>query len=182
MERLKVGDKMPDLTFKTARGETKTIAEAIGGKPSFFLILRYIGCTVCRYDIHMLAIRYEEFEKKGAQVFIVQQSSAQTIREELNGSLPPYDIICDPDFAIYKALKVTPAKNREELIPPDVQPALKAEVAKANAAGFFHGRYEGIEEQLPAVFLTDAEGIVQYACYSKNIMDKPDFDEMLAML
>ena len=69
MAKLNVGDKMPNFTFNTQKRDGVTIEEAVKGKKkTVFWVLRYIGCTVCRYDVHVLSQRYQEFLDKDAQV------------------------------------------------------------------------------------------------------------------
>jgi len=182
MAVLKKGDRMPDFKVNTATKEDTTLKELCAGKPTFLAVLRYIGCTVCRYDIHVMEARYDEFVKKGAQVLFVMQSTPEMVKNDLKEHALPFEIICDPDYEIYNTLGISAAKSMEELVPPTVMEALMAKAAAAGEAGFSHGEYEGIEEQLPATFLIGAEGDVLYAHYGKNIMDKPDVDEMLAML
>lgn len=182
MAKVKKGDIMPDFKVKTATKENTTLKELCAGKPTFLAVLRYIGCTVCRYDVHLAEARYDEFEQKGAQVLFVMQSTPEMVRGDLKEHTLPFEIICDPEYAIYNALEIAAAKSMEELAPPEVMEALKAKGKAAGEAGYSHGAYEGIEEQLPATFLIGADGVVEYAHYGKNIMDKPDIDEMLAML
>ena len=126
--------------------------------------------------------RYDEFVKKGAQVLYVMQSTPEMVKNDLKDHALPFEIICDPELEIYNALEIAPAKSMAELAPPEVMEALMAKGKAANEAGFAHGEYEGIEEQLPATFLIGADGVVKYAHYGKNIMDKPDVNEMLAII
>ncbi len=87
----------------------------------------------------------------------------------------------DPEQKIYQLLEIRPASSREEMI-EGVLDRLKEKGAKARAAGFSHGDYEGNEQQLPAMFIVNEDGIVEYANYAKNIMDMPTVDEVLNIL
>lgn len=182
MAVLKKGDRMPDFKVTTATKENISLKELCAGKPTFLAVLRYIGCTVCRYDVHVMEARYDEFVKKGAQVLFVMQSTPEMVRNDLKEHALPFEIICDPNYEIYNGLEIMAASSMAELAPPEVMEALMAKGKAAGEAGFSHGEYEGIEEQLPATFLIGQDGIVKYAHYGKNIMDKPDVDEMLAMV
>lgn len=187
MAKLNVGDKMPNFTFNTQNRENVTIDEAVKGKKkTVFWVLRYIGCTTCRYDVHVISQRYQEFLDKDAQVFVVMQSDPQIVRDDLANSPIeiPIEIICDTDLNIYKTL------NIETWGEPGSKPAMTEEMMAKFAVkiqaiketGFVHGKYEGIEEQLPAMFITDDQGVVTYAHYAKDMMDMPNVDEVLAML
>lgn len=188
MAKLNVGDKMPNFTFNTQKRDGVTIEEAVKGKKkTVFWVLRYIGCTVCRYDVHVLSQRYQEFLDKDAQVFVVMQSDPEVVRKNLEGSpIPvPLEIICDTDMNIYKTLEIGvwgEPGSKPVITDPTVIERLQAKGAAAAAAGFSHGQYEGLEEQLPAMFITDDQGVVTYAHYGKDIMDMPVADDVLAML
>ena len=173
---------MPNFTFNTQKRTGVTIEEAVKGKKkTVFWVLRYIGCTVCRYDVHVISQRYQEFLDKDAQVYVVMQSDPQVVRDDLAKSpiAIPIEIICDTDMNIYKTLSIETWG----------EPGSKAAMAKiqvkgaaAAEAGFTHGQYEGLEEQLPAMFITNDQGVVEYAHYGKDIMDMPVVDDVLAML
>lgn len=182
MAKLSAGDKMPNFTFATAYEQNKKIQDVLNKENTFFVVHRYIGCTFCRYDVHLLQSRYAEFVQKDAQVFVVMQSTPESVREDLKNIKLPFDIICDTDMVIYKTLEVAPAKDMGELAPSEIMEAVQAKAVKAAADGFTHGKYEGVEEQLPAMFLVDRQGIVKFAHYGKNIMDLPSIDEMLALV
>ena len=179
MTRLQKGSKMPNLSFHTAYKSNLKIYDVLKGKTVFW-VLRYIGCTVCRFDVHMIAQRYQELTDKGAQVFVVMQSDQQHVQNDLKNTKLPFEIICDENMEIYKTLHILPADSKEELIGDREQLILKD--AKASAAGFSHGDYEGDEMQLPAMFIVNEDGIVDYAHYAKSIMDMPTIDEVLQML
>jgi peroxiredoxin len=93
----------------------------------------------------------------------------------------PFEIICDNDQKIYNMLCIEAAQSGEELL-GNRGDDLKAKGAAARAAGFAHGDYEGNELQLPAMFIVNEDGVVEYANYARNIVDLPTVDEVLAML
>lgn len=74
MAKLQVGDKMPSFTFQTESQSGLTTESVLRGGRTVFWVLRYIGCTTCRYDVHQIAARYGDFQKRGAQVYVVMQS------------------------------------------------------------------------------------------------------------
>ena len=180
MARLHTGDKMPDFTFHTGYEEGRTVYGSLKGRTVFW-VLRYIGCTICRYDVHMIARRYSEFQAKGAQVFVVMQSDPAHVRDDLKETKLPFDIICDEKQEIYRELDIAPAESMEALGGGQME-RLQAKAAAAKACGFTHGDYEGNEQQLPAMFIVEEDGTVSYAHYAANVMDMPTVDQVLAML
>ena len=147
-------------------------------------VLRYIGCPTCRLDVHLIAQRYGDFTAKGAQVFVVMQSDRAHIEKDLaaTGASVPFEIVCDPEQKLYEQLEIRPGDPDGPALPEDVLAKLIEKVQAAEAEGFVHGDYEGNEQQLPALFILDEEGVAQYVNYAQGPMDMPSVDEVLEML
>ena len=182
MTKIRPGETFPSFSFNTAYKSDLNTPEILKGKTVFW-VLRYIGCTVCRYDVHMIAERYQQFIDHNAQVYVVMQSDAKHVQDDLakTDTVQPFEIICDPEQKIYELLSIKPAVSMEALV-EGVMDQLKAKSRAARIAGYSHGDYEGNEQQLPALFIVGEDGTVSYAHYAKNIMDMPSIDEVLAML
>ena len=87
----------------------------------------------------------------GGEVKVVLQSDPTLLAEELGSpEVYPFEIICDPDGVLYQLFEVNPAASMAELGGGNVLEKIKA----AKERGLTHGRYEGIEEQLPAALLS----------------------------
>jgi peroxiredoxin len=185
MPRLSVGDRFPDFQIRTAYGVDLQTAEALKkAKKTVFWTLRYIGCTTCRYDIHIIKERYQEFQELGVQIFVVLQSQPETVQADLAGNEVPYEIVADPEQTFYQRFSIEPAPSMEACLPkePDDVEKWQAKLAKIHASGFRHGKYEGNEQQLPALFIIGPDAVVQYAHYAKSIIDMPTVDELLGIL
>ena len=178
--RLQTGDLFPDFIVNTGTRNHVHMAELITQKTVLWVI-RYIGCTVCRYDVHVLSERYEEIKTKGYELYVVMQSDQEHIQRDLKDAAVPFEIICDDRQKIYQTLDILPAASKEELAGENRE-TLMEKGAKARELGFSHGDYEGNELQLPALFLVDENRKVMLAHYGTDIMDMPTVDELLAML
>jgi peroxiredoxin len=82
MKKLMQGDRFPSFTFHTHLRDNLNSPEVLKGKTVFW-VLRYIGCTVCRYDVKLIAERYQEFIDKNAQVYVLMQSDAEHVQNDL---------------------------------------------------------------------------------------------------
>ena len=180
MAKIEIGQKMPNFKFNTGYRNDLYVKDILKGKTVFW-VLRYIGCTVCRFDVHCIQQRYDEFKAKGAQVFVVMQSDQAHIQADLKDIDLPFEIITDPEMKIYNELSIEAADSMEALV-GDRLADLQEKGGKAGALGFKHGDYEGNEQQLPAMFIVEEDGTVSYVHYAKNIMDMPSVDEVLSML
>ncbi len=182
MARLLTGDLFPDFTVTTQFENGTSIRKIAGGKPLMLVVLRYIGCPSCRYDVHMLQVNWDRFAQKGVSVAVVMQSTPESIKKALADEPLSFPIICDPEYRIYNALEVKPAASMKELAGGEASVAkFMTKRAAIAELGYAHGAYEGIEEQLPAFFYLDAGLKVLTAHYAEGIGDMPTAEEMLAL-
>ena len=181
--KIQIGEKMPDLVFDTIKRDGVHLYDVLKGKTVLW-VLRYIGCPTCRLDVHLIAGRYAEFAAKGAQVFVVMQSDRAHIGKDLaaTGAALPFEIVCDPEQKIYEQLEILPGDPDGPALPEEILGRLIEKVKAAAAEGFEHGDYEGNEQQLPALFILDADGTASYVKYAQDPMDMPTVDEVLEML
>ena len=185
MAVLKKGDKFPNFTVETESQKGLTTDEMVKhAKKTVFWVLRYIGFTTCRWDVHQIMLNYTKFVDRDTQVYVVMQSDPAKVRRDLEGYDMPYHIICDYNQEIYNSLDIKRTATKEERQPTDEadKAKLAAKMEKVKASGFVHGDYEGNEQQLPAMFITDDRGNVLYAHYAKNSIDMPTVDETLAII
>jgi peroxiredoxin len=187
MAKLEKGSIFPDMTVDAVLGrdviEGTTISALRGGKPTMFWFLRYMGCTPCRLDVHLLTQKKPEFDRKGVNIMIVMQSRPEIVLRDMIDKSMAFPLICDPDQEIYRLLEIGSRK-----------PDWKSEMTEENQAkmdykkgliaqlGIKHGEYEGNEEQRPAWFYVDSDGTVLEAHYGKYTYDMPLADEALAKI
>lgn len=180
MAKLHQGDTMPNFTFDTPFETGRTLDGTVKrcqGKTAL-LFLRYYGCTLCQYDIHQFAQGHAAIAATGGQMLVVLQSKPALIAGQVKQGELPFDIVCDPEQALYHQFDIAPAKNQLGL----VDPKAVAKLAKAKAEGFQHGESEGEELQLPATFILDGARQVGYAHYGASAGDIPTPAELAGLL
>lgn len=180
MQRLNVGDKMPDFTFETPFQSECTWSETVGrvqGKTAL-VFLRYYGCTLCQYDLHQFAEHYHEISATGGQLLVVLQSDPMGLAQQMRESDFPFKIVCDPEKRLYQQFEIGSAPSQSKLA--DMKTVLK--IGKATIAGIKHGEYEGDELQLPAAFIMTPERTLTYVHYGKSAGDVPDYKELAKLL
>lgn len=185
MPRVAAGEQFPDLTFETYTGERCTVSQAVRRKKhTVFWVMRFIGCRFCQYDIDMLAQEYARFTGKDAQVYAVLQSSRDSISGLKGDFHLPFNIICDTKHTFYTALDIRATATKEDRLPvsPEGLARLKAKQEAVAARNYERKTGEGEAQQLPALFIVDAEGQVEFAHYAVNSIDIPDFEELLRLL
>lgn len=177
MPRVKTGEIMQNFQLQTPFRKQMMLKEAVGEQRTAIIFLRYYGCTLCQYDMKLLKDHYQEITEQGGSFMVVLQSTPENISKNIQQDSFPYTIICDPDKTIYKALEITPAQTKEELVGGNTM----EKISKARES-FSHGDYEGEELQLPAVMVVDKNLRVLYIHYGVDAADVPNYDELRVLL
>ena len=180
MEKLEIGQIMPDFEYVTPFSAGHTLADTAAKAPKTALVfLRYWGCPLCQYDIHLLAQAHADITAHGGQLLVVLQSDPVSLAEKLGDEKAlPFPIICDPDQKLYKEFAIAPAASMAKMA--DLK--MVGRIIKATKLGFKHGEYEGDEQQLPAAFVVDGERKILYARYAKSVSDMPGAAELAKLL
>lgn len=185
MPVITAGEKFPDLEFKTYEGRTLRVSDVVREKRhTVFWVMRFIGCRFCQYDLDALAREYGGFEARDTQVFAVLQSSRDSITGLKGEMKVPFQVICDTDHAFYKTLDIRAAESKEARTPtdPDGLRRFREKQEAVAARDYQRQTGEGEPQQLPALFIVDPDGVVEYAHYAVNSIDIPSLDEMLKLL
>ncbi|XBS68910.1 peroxiredoxin-like family protein [Acerihabitans sp. KWT182] len=177
MAHLSVNEQAHDFLFETPWQASQNFFAATEGKRVILLFLRYYGCTTCQLEIHQLIHDYPRFKAAGVELYIVLQSSAETIISQVGRGDIPFEIILDPRQKLYRTYNIgsrDPDAARSE--------QHQAKVKKARDLGFIHGAYEGNELQLPATFIIGPDHRIEYAYYGQEGSDIPAHDVLLEKL
>lgn len=180
MSKLTVGEKLPEFVYDTPFAAGVSMGETAGkvqGKTAL-VFLRYYGCTLCQYDIHMFAGEYEKITAAGGQLLVALQSDPRKLAEQMAPGDLPFAILCDPEQTLYKRFEIGSAASKEKLL--DLKTVGK--VARAKASGFRHGDYEGDELQLPAVFVVNRDMELTHVHYGVSGGDVPTPGELAELL
>ena len=159
------GSKIEDIVYNTPFRSEQHLSDKVNGHKTMLLFLRYYGCSLCQYDMLMLKEQYAKILAVNGVVKVVLQSDPALLADELgNPNVYPFEI--------------TPAESMAQLGGGKVMEKIK----KIQELGLKHGRYEGVEEQLPAAFVIDENMTVTYAHYGKDGADIPEPDEIAELL
>jgi len=166
MEKLKVGDKAPDIESNSVNFGPVKLSSLKGKERVLLVFSRYFGCRLCQLDFHDLLEKAAELQKY-AKIIYINQSTEGTAKEYIQGKAVPFPIIVDPKepYPLYKAYNVGnwEAEEREKA---------SAKRPRIAAAGFQHGAYEGNEQQMPVSFIISKDGTIEYANYGDLDIEK----------
>lgn len=163
---LKEGMVAPDFTFDSHREKSLRFYDSVGKRTAVLFFLRYTGCPLCQLKISEIIRDRELFD--GTALFVALQSDAESIRSQILQDVP-FTFICDPGAAVFSLYGVSAGSIFRYLTPSVIAAALRA-----GRQGFRHGKREGKELQLPAIFVIDGSRRIRFAHYGKNISDLPD--------
>lgn len=174
-ETIAAGMKAPDHTFNTPWKKDIRLSDVAKDKRTYLIFLRYMGCPLCQMKISRLKKDWERFKKAGLNVVVVLQSEPENITALVDQKEIPFHIACDPDETFFHLYGVMPGSIFRYATPSVIKKAMQAK-----KLGFSHGKSEGKEMQLPAVFLIGKDMKVEYAYYGGNVGDVPENDEILS--
>lgn len=178
MNKLQKGNDAPNFDYQTdIDAVSKDYYTESQNRKSILFFLRYVGCLVCQLDIKRINENSSSFAHKKTEVFIVIQSAVESIGS-YKKIQPIYGkIVSDPSSNIYKSYAVKKGNIMQFLHPNSIP-----KVIQSLKNGFRHGKFEGEETQLPAVFIVDKNHKIDYCYYGKNISDLPSIEELLKRL
>lgn len=165
---LKAGDKAPNFQFNTPWTSSQEFYQIIKDHSAALVFLRYHGCPICQMEMANLKRDIELFNRKEVRVFVFLQSTTQTLASLAKKEDWPFDIVCDPEGAIFQLYAVEPGGILKYLHPAGLAAAIKA-----IKQGYHHKKFEGKEKQLPAAFIIKSDKTIKYAYYGKNVGDIP---------
>ncbi len=169
-----IGSPAPDFSVEDAWGKPLRLQD-LRGKKVVLIFLRHLGCPLCRLEIAQLRQRFEAFRARNAEVIVVVDSPAESVREAAEKQKFPFHLVADPAHRLYDTYGVHRGSLMQFLAPTA---GLRA--GKAMLKGHAHGAFEGSELQLPGDFVIDEAGKIVHAHLGRNIADNSPLDLLLA--
>ncbi len=175
MNRLQKGSFAPNFEYQTHfDNDSKEYFTESQDKKSILFFLRYVGCLVCQLDIKRINDNLYLFRNKNTEIFVVIQSTTESIETYKKIQQVDFKIVSDPSSKIYKDYAVKKGNLFQFLHLKSIP-----KIIKSLKYGFRHGKFEGEETQLPAVFIVDENHKITYCYYGESISDLPSIDELL---
>ena len=167
--RLAPGMCAPDFAFETPWERDVGFDDAMGAAPAVLFFLRYAGCPLCQMRVAEIHRESSQWRNMGATTFVVLQSRPESVAWLVSKKETPFVPVCDPGGEVFSLYGVDPGGLHQYLAPSVLKKALAA-----TGRGYRHGKREGREFQLPAVFVLQGGRRIRLAHYGKNIDDLPD--------
>lgn len=159
VERLSVGNKLPEFSLRNASGKLFGSAE-IAGAPAVLIFFRGNWCPFCMAQIQEVVDRYKDLESLGTKVAMISpQSDAQSQRLAAKFDVP-IEFLVDEGNSFARELGIA-VDNGVPLGVP--------------------GRYDP-ETVMPTVVVANAAGTIIFSDQTDNYRVRPEPDVFLAIL
>lgn len=174
MKNVKKGSKAIHFDGTDLNGNSIDL-QAYKGQKVFISFFRKAACPFCNMGIQELIKRHQEFEEKGIKVITLFASPKEEVLKYAGKQNPPFSIIPDGDYKIYKKYGIDAAVSG--MLKTMLNPS---KVLKAITGGFFSLRTVVQDPVLPADFLIDENQEIYRAHYGKDYDDHIPISEVLA--
>ncbi len=161
MQKLAAGLPLIDAPVHTLSGSEISLRDLTDGKKTAIFFLRDAACVLSQAYIQELIKAKEMFRRADTQVLIVVNASIAGASSVLSPKDIPYEVICDPEGALYTRYGVESAQSKEQL----GDDSTTAHIRCAYDAGFTHGTDTGNPLRLPALFLFSRGGTAAMVHY-----------------
>ncbi len=153
-EQLSVGDKIPETTVFTAKGEAVKLREVVSGKPTVLVFYRGGWCPYCVKHLAALGEVKGQIMAAGYQVLAISADQPSKLSETPSGEKMGYTLLSDSSMEAAKAFGIT-FKVPDELV-SKYKNEYKIDLEAAS------GETHHVLPH-PAVFIVDPKGTVRFA-------------------
>ncbi|PKQ64512.1 hypothetical protein BZG02_06830 [Labilibaculum filiforme] len=174
MEKIELNSLAISFNATDLKGNIINLEDYKGQKLllSFF---RKAACPFCNLGIQQLIKNHHKFEDKGIKIIALFASSKEDVEKYAGKQNPPFPIIPDGDFKIYKqyGIEVSYIRMLKTMANPK-------KVIKAMFGGFFSSKSMNEDPVIPADFLIDENQRVFRAYYGKDFDDHIPISDILS--
>ncbi len=174
VNRLSVGAEIPDFRVTTMTGRRLT-PEVFSGQRVLLAFRRYAACPVCNQHLATYRVRGAELATRKIKMYAIFHSEIGRLETYFDPDELPFEVVSDPDFALYNAFGVAP--NMFACMRPS---SLKAAVSasKSGLGADKFGEADGTSFMIPANFMI-AEGKLAAVHYGRDLGDAWSVDRSL---
>lgn len=170
---LKVGDKAPSFTLGNQKGEQVSSEDVLAKGPLVLTFYRGVWCPYCNADLANLKKYMADIEAAGATLLGISPELPQFLNKIVATQRLNFDILHDSRNSLAAAfgLKFFYPENLKSLYRDKFN--INLEVQQGNDEWAL---------PMPARFIIDQRGIIQYAESKADYRDRPNPDELIEVL
>lgn len=157
----------PNFVTKDVNGTIVNLAD-YKGKKIMLTFSRNVGCPVCNLRFHELQAQADTFKTKGLILLAVYESTAEHMKQYLEGENPYAIMIPNPEQNLYELYNIDRSMGK---IMKGVFNGAMGKMLKGKKLFNQKIKQDGNANRIGADFLIDENGKVQTAYYGKYIGD-----------
>jgi peroxiredoxin len=108
LNRIEVGDRMPEITLHTSDGRTIVVPTISNHRSYLFYFMRSSGCSICRKHVLSLIRRAEDFRALGIEVIIVHPGGNPASKRLTTALSVPFQVASGRTSKAYEAVGFSP--------------------------------------------------------------------------
>ena len=168
-KNMKLSSAQPAPAFTTTDVDGKKFNLAdYKGKKILLSFYRNVGCPVCNFRFHELQMEAESFQKKGLVVVAVYESTAENMKQYLEGESFYAVMIPNPDEQLYQLYALD--KSMGKMMKGMFNGAM-GKMKKGKSMFSKKIKQDGNASRIGADFLIDENGRIKQAYYGKHLGD-----------
>ena len=170
VSKIKVGDLSPTFSFTDANGESQSLSDALSKGSILLVFYRGEWCPYSTKYLSQLSEAEDLFSEKGILIMAVSAENGESLENMKVKSKSNFQFISDQGYELMTAFNV------EYLVPTKM-------VEKLASNGIDLAESHGADEPMlpiPATFLIDQNGIIQYVHYDTDYKKRPDVNDILS--
>ncbi len=163
------------ITLPSIDGTTFDLLPDMKGRPYLLAFMRFAACPFCNLRVHELATRFEELGDDFGVVVIFDSPLAH-LQQHAEGHHAPFPILADEKGRYYRAYSI------EHSVAGMLKGMLMRmpTMLKGMFSGYTPTSFKGSLTTMPADFLVDEYGLVQFAHYGRDQGDHLSFSQVKA--
>ncbi|AFC26285.1 peroxiredoxin-like family protein [Saprospira grandis] len=169
---LKVGDKFPAFTLKNQDGSPIQSVEIFKKGPVLFTFYRGIWCPYCNMDLGYLQQNKEKLAELGVQLFAISPELPDFLQKTKQQQKLDFDLLHDFKSELGQELGLRFS------LPTELK-ALYADKFKIDLDK--HQGHSDWTLPMPARFLVDQDGVIQYVETNPDYTTRPALDAVYAL-
>lgn len=163
---LGVGTSIPNSTLLTVNNEKVKVHDIVQGQNTILIFYRGGWCPYCNIHLAELAQSEEEIRNLGFQIIGISPDDIANLQPTIDKDEISYTLYSDPDSELIHKMKLA--------FKPDCFTRL-----------FLKSRTEGKATDtlpVPAVYIVDKEGVIQYVHFDPNYIKRLSADELIKVI
>lgn len=169
---LKVGDRLPALTYKDAEGKDVEVSTLYAQQPIVLIIYRGAWCPYCITSLKKWQEKVDTVTELGAKVIAVTPEKPALIAESLKKGDLTYTILSDASGKGAKALGLKFAVDEKT---QERYKGFGVDLAARNGS-------QAWDLPHPATFIVDTAGVVRYISVNEDYKKRPNPEDVIAAM